>query len=169
MNSETAEKSTGVADIQAGLSSEMVTVLLQKTGYRVELAGEQDGSPVLRSATGGVVFHITFSNPVSGLANTFQTARFFAALQIEGDLPLTIVNCWNASMRFGRLHVSGGLLVLDMDVIAAGGVTQAQFIGAVQIWDRLVQGLVAYLRDVLPKVANEAGAPAAAEQQAAAG
>ena len=135
--------------------------VLQQMGYRVELLGEKNGGPLLRSATGGLVFHVALSNPAADKTGAYLTARFFAALQIEGTLPLSVINGWNTSMRFARLHVNGGFLLLDMDVLAVGGMPQAQLAAYVQTWDRLVQGLIAYLRDVLPKMA--AGEPVAAE------
>jgi len=72
-------------------------------------------------------------------------------------------------MRFGRLYLGGSLLVLDMDVLAAGGMPPAQLVAHVQVWDRLLQGLIAYLRDVLPKAAANAPGVAAERPAAAAG
>ncbi len=167
MNSAPVQSESAASELMTGLEIDQVTALLQDSGYRVERAAERDGAPVLRSATGGLAFHISFSNPSVGDGGRYMTARFFAVLQVQGELPLSIVNGWNTTMRFGRLHLSGGLLVLDMDVLAVGGMSPAQFIGFVQIWDRLAQGVIGYLRDVLPKVA--ANEPSVPEQQAAAG
>jgi hypothetical protein len=78
---------------------------------------------------------------------------------------LDIVNRWNTLRRFGRLHLNPGLLLLTMDVSAVGGVTRDHLRANLEIWDRLLPDLVAYLREELQKlkIANVAEpAPATA-------
>ena len=59
------------------------------------------------------------------------------------------------SRRFARLQFSPPFLVFCMDVSAAGGVAPNYLRAQIEIWDRLAQDLIAYLRDELRKL----GAP----------
>ncbi len=68
---------------------------------------------------------------------------------MQGDLPLEIVNRWNVSRRFARLQFSKPYLVLSMDILLAGGTTSSNLRANVEIWDRLLQDLIAYLREEL--------------------
>ncbi len=73
-------------------------------------------------------------------------------LQVQGELPLDLVNRWNATRRFGRLQLSPPFLAFCLDVSVAGGVAPNFVRAQIEIWDRLVQELIAYLREELPKV-----------------
>lgn len=81
-----------------------------------------------------------------------HSAAFVAAVQVQGDFPLEVINRWNATRRFARLQLGESFLVLTQDVSAIGGVAPDHLRGQIEIWDQLVQQLVGYLREELPKV-----------------
>lgn len=147
--------------IVKALDPEQLRELLLQAGYRAEQAAQPDGGVCLRSATGGLAFQVRFANPLPGQdadtdTDAFADAVFQTVFHVQGELPLSLVNGWNATRRFGRLYVVPGALALDMDVSVLGGVT-AEHLGAqVAIWDRLVQDFLAYLRAEVPKLASEA-------------
>ena len=142
--------------LRAALAPAAMRDVLQSAGYRVEDLKSRDGGPVLRSATGGLAFEVLFANPLPDQAGAFADATFQAAFQVQGELPLSLVNHWNVSRRFGRLNLVQNLLLLDMDVVALGGVSDGNLRAWCEIWDRLVNQLIAYLRDELPKIAPRA-------------
>lgn len=125
--------------------------VLQQAGYRVETATDPVANvPYLRSATSGLVFDIRPGNRLAGDGEErFADIAFVAVLQVQGELPLDLVNGWNAARRFSRLQLAGSFLALCMDVSVVGGVTQAHLRAHIEIWDRLAQELIAYLRDEL--------------------
>jgi hypothetical protein len=127
---------------------------LQQAGYRVEAMTDPVANlPYLRSATGGLAFDIRPGNQLADGNQGFVDVAFVAVLQIQGELPLDLVNRWNVTRRFARLQLSPPFLALCMDISVAGGVTPAYLRGQVEIWDRLVQELIGYLREELPKLA----------------
>jgi Putative bacterial sensory transduction regulator len=144
--------------------------VLQQVGYRVEEATDPVANlPYLRSATGGLAFDIRPGNrlPDEG----FVDVAFTAVLQVQGELPLDLVNRWNATRRFARLQLSQPFLVFCLDVSVAGGVMPNHLRAQIEIWDRLVQELIGYLRDELRQLSakNEAAAavvPPAPEREA---
>jgi len=132
---------------------------LQQAGYRVEVASDPVANiAYLRSATSGLAFDVRPGNRVAGDNDGFADVAFSAVLQVQGELPLDVVNRWNASRRFSRLQLSHPFLVFCMDVSAAGGITLDHLRSQIEIWDRLVQELIVYLREELrrPSVTADA-------------
>jgi hypothetical protein len=126
--------------------------ILLAAGYRVESIADNQIGPMLRSATSGLAFDIQFVNPLPGDATAYTNLFLRTGFQVRGDLPLSVVNDWNNNMRFGRLRLSNNLLVVDMDISVLGGVTAAYLRNQVDIWDKLIQGLIVYLRDAIAKL-----------------
>jgi hypothetical protein len=149
-----------MSDIVKSFTAGSLRDLLQQCGYRAEIITD-DATKVtlLRSATSGMNFDIRFGNRLVDHPAQFVDFSFLGLFKVEGDLPLGPLNDWNNARRFGRLYLSQGFLVLDMDVTAAGGVTVDHLRAHLEIWDQLLQALVGYLRAELPRIANDAGQP----------
>lgn len=136
----------------ARFSLDRLGEIFQQAGYRVETVTDPaTGASHLRSATGGVVFDIRPGNR-SADGSDLVDAALVAAVQVQGGLPLEIVNRWNATRRFARLQLSEPFLMLTQDVSAIGGVTAGHLRGQIEIWDHLVQQLIGYLRDELSRL-----------------
>ena len=142
------------------LSLDIVRDSLQQVGYRVETATDPVANiQYLRSATGGLPFDVRPGNALPGEKQGFADLAFVAVLQVQGgELALDMVNRWNVARRFARLQLSPPFLVLCLDVSVVGGVTPNHLRAQIEIWDRLVQDLIVYLRDELrkPNAANAA-------------
>lgn len=127
--------------------------ILQQAGYRVETVTDPVASTThLRSATNGLAFDARPGNR-TGDSENFIDVAFTAVLQVQGELPLDIVNRWNATRRFARLQLSQPFLVLTLDVSTAGGISSNHVRAQVEIWDHLIQQFIAYLREELSKLA----------------
>lgn len=139
---------------------------LQQVGYRVEAATDPvAGVAYLRSATGGLAFDIRPGNQLPDADGGFVDVAFTAVLQVQGELPLDLVNRWNATRRFARLQLSQAFLVFCLDISVAGGVMPDYLRAQIEIWDGLVQELIAYLRDELRQLSAKTDpAPPAAAQ-----
>ncbi|ABD88460.1 YbjN domain-containing protein [Rhodopseudomonas palustris] len=136
------------------LSLDSLREVLQQAGYRVETVTDPIANVAyLRSATNGLAFDIRAGNRLADGSAEFVDIAFTAILQVQGDLPLDLVNRWNASRRFARLQLSQPFLVLSLDVCVAGGVAPNHLRAQIEIWDHLVQQLITYLREELPKLA----------------
>jgi hypothetical protein len=149
------------------LTLDSLREVFQSAGYRVEEVKDPiANAPYLRSATGGIAFDIRPGNRLAADPNAFADSALVAILQVQGGLPLDVVNRWNVSRRFARLQFSSPFLVLTLDVSAAGGVTQSYLRTNIEIWDRLLQDLVGYLRETLRELATKKSEePAAPEKQ----
>jgi hypothetical protein len=123
--------------------------VMQQAGYRVEALSDQTGATQLRSATNGVQFLVRFGNRFADESDAHVDAVLTTVLRLQAALPPALINQWNASRRFARLHGGEGSLALEMDISVVGGVSSNHLRAQIEIWDRMVQELLHYLRTVL--------------------
>lgn len=123
------------------LSVDSLTEALQEAGYRVNRS-EQNGVVQLLSASQGIGYAVRFGNPAATPAS-YLDFTFSCALRVQGELPAGLTERWNLSRRFGRLSQQGEFLVMEMDVIVAGGVSPANLRSHIELWDRLLEASAA--------------------------
>lgn len=138
------------------VTPEGISELLQSAGFRAERRDDPSGLPIIGSATGGIAFNVRLGNRAAPPAEGFLDFTYLTVIKIEGDFPVDRVNEWNRTKRFARLHKSGEFIVLDMDVVAVAGVTERHLRATLDLWDRLLQELMAWLRGDVPGAANAA-------------
>jgi hypothetical protein len=129
------------------ITADQLRDLMQHAGFRVEAFDLPDRAPALRSATAGIPFEVRFGTRLTADGQRYVDFTLIAALRVEGELARDIPNAWNSSKRFSRLHVVQNFLLLDMDIGLFGGVTAAHLRAQIEIWDRVLQELVPFLRD----------------------
>lgn len=127
------------------VSPKSLTELLQAAGYRVNET-DQNGIVQLLSASQGIGFAVRFGNPTP-TAGDYLDFTFSCALRVQGELPVGLAELWNASRRFARLSVQGEFLVMEMDVVVAAGVSADHLRSNLELWDRLLQEFIVYLRE----------------------
>lgn len=127
------------------ITADHLSDVLQTAGYRVNRS-EQNGITQLLSASQGIGYAVRFGNPAEQ-AGSFVDFTFSCALRVQGELPPGIAELWNASRRFARLSVQGGFLIMEMDVVIAAGVSGQYLRSNLELWDRLLQEFIVYLRD----------------------
>ncbi|MCE0460789.1 YbjN domain-containing protein [Pseudomonas uvaldensis] len=127
------------------VSPKSLTELLQAAGYRVNQT-DQNGIVQLLSASQGIGFAVRFGNPTP-TAGDYLDFTFSCALRVQGELPVGLAELWNASRRFARLSVQGEFLVMEMDVVVAAGVSADHLRSNLELWDRLLQEFIVYLRE----------------------
>jgi len=132
------------------VDADSLTELLQRGGYRVNRA-EQNGLVQLLSGSQGVGFAVRFGNP-GPQEGQFVDYTLSCALRVQGDLPAGLVETWNISKRFARMASQGDFLVLEMDVIVAGGVSENHMRGVAALWDRILQEFLLFYRQYAQQV-----------------
>ena len=133
------------SDMIEAVSLPYLAEVLQDAGYRSN-ESEQNGIKQLLSASQGIGFAIRPGNPV-GEGPEMLDFTLSCALRIQGALPESMVSDWNRGKRFSRLTHQGDFLVLEMDVVVAGGVRAAHLRAQVELWDRLMREFLLYLRN----------------------
>ena len=150
----------------AHVSPQSLTEVLQAAGYRVNQT-DQNGIVQLLSASQGIGYAVRFGNP-AGEQGSYVDFTFSCALRVQGELPAGLAELWNASRRFARLSQQGEFLVMEMDVVVAAGVSADYLRGKLELWDRLLQEFIVYLRDFSQTTAVQAAKSAVAEAEEAA-
>ncbi|UTH74484.1 YbjN domain-containing protein [Chromobacterium sp. IIBBL 290-4] len=127
------------------ISVERLQALFQSMGYRVTVS-EHGGMRQLLSASQGIGFSVRPGNPAQA-EGEFIDYTLSCPLQVQGELPADLTENWNIDKRFARLTRQSGFLVMEMDVVVAGGVGEAYLRATIELWDRLLQELILFLRD----------------------
>ena len=140
------------------VSAERLQEVLQSAGYRVTVS-EQNGMVQLLSASQGVGFAARMGNPALP-EGQFLDYTLSCALRVQGELPAGLAERWNVEKRFARLTVQGAFLVLELDVIVAGGVSENYLLATTELWDRLLQEFLLFLRaNAAPGAGEKPGSP----------
>ena len=150
------------------VTPQSLTEVLQAAGYRVNET-EQNGIVQLLSASQGIGYAVRFGNPTP-MPGQYLDFTFSCALRVQGELPAGLAELWNASRRFARLSVQGEFLVMEMDVVVAAGVSPEHLRSNLELWDRLLQEFIVYLREFSQNAArmHPAAEPAEAAREEAA-
>lgn len=135
------------------ISVEQLSESLRDAGYRVNPA-EQGGVVQLLCASQGIGFAMRFGNPAQE-HGTYLDYSFNCALRIQGELPAGLAEVWNSTRRFARLSRQGDFLVLEMDCIVAAGVSTNHLRSQMELWDRLLQEFIVYLREYTQAMVRE--------------
>lgn len=126
---------------------------------------EQDGVVRLHSASHGIGFQVLWGNPVS--ATQYADFTLSCPLRVQGGtLPESVPTAWHRTKRFARVAQHGDFVVLEMDVVVAGGVTPAHLAFSMRLWMQMMGEFFLHLRNHTP--APEARGEAANAEAAAA-
>ena len=137
------------------VSAERLQEVLQSAGYRVTVS-EQNGMVQLLSASQGVGFAARMGNPALPEGQFLDYTLSCAAR--AGRAAGRPGRALERGKRFARLTVQGAFLVLELDVIVAGGVSENYLLATTELWDRLLQEFLLFLRaNAAPGAGEEAG------------
>ncbi len=153
-----------MSELITSVTVQSLTELLQEAGYRVN-PSEQNGIVQLLSASQGIGFAVRFGNPAGGQGG-YVDFTYSCALRIQGELPEGLAQVWNASRRFARLSVQGEFLLMEMDVVVAG-VSVTYLRSQLELWDRLLQEFIVYLREYSQQAAQMQAAAQSVGEEAA--
>lgn len=136
------------------LTAEVVADILRRCGYRASVV-ENGRAQQVHSAAQGLGFLIGFGNALEGVDGQYADCVFQCWIGIQGDLPADLVPSWNHSMRFARLSRQGEHLVLSMDVVVTGGVTDKHLVAQCELWDRVIRDFIMFLRKPVQTESSE--------------
>lgn len=160
---EPSAADTGAAampELKYSIAPEELAELLRQAGFRAALS--LDGQvPRIQSAAQGLGFFVSFSNPELSNPSRFIDFTFQCPLSLRGALSPQVLLSWNGAKRFARLSSNDELLVLAMDVLVAGGVSDLHLRAQCELWDLLIQQLLLHLKQPIDPGDSQTAAPAA--------
>ena len=121
-----------------------VARFMEKTGYRVELATDTRGDPLISGRISRTDYAIQFYECENGaFCNSVQ---FVAQAAKPAALTLEQLNAFNARWRYARLTLADSQVRIQMDVNLDAGVTADNLEDTLDIWRQLLE---IFERDVL--------------------
>ncbi|KMW49239.1 YbjN domain-containing protein [Ralstonia insidiosa] len=107
---------------------------------------EQGGITHLTSASHGISFQILWGNAIE--PDHYADFTLSCPLRVQGGtLPDGLIADWHRSRRFARLAQHGDFVVLEMDVIAAGGISNEHLAMQIRLWMQMMGEFFVYLRN----------------------
>jgi len=167
-NDNQAAVENAAAQVLTFVGADQVAEAIKAAGCAVTPI-EQDGVVRLHSASHGVGFQVLWGNAQA--KDQYADFTFSCPLRVQGgELPAGLLIEWHRTKRFARVSQHGDFVVLEMDVVAAGGVSPNHLVVAAQIWTQMMGQFFLYLRNFRAEEGQqaEAGQPAESEQAAAA-
>ncbi|MDR2323977.1 MAG: YbjN domain-containing protein [Acidovorax sp.] len=138
------------------LNAERVAEAIKAAGCAVT-AVEHDGVVRLHSASQGIGFQVLWGNALS--AGEYVDLTLSCPLRVEGgSLPEGVVTDWHRSKRFARVAQHGDFVVLEMDVLAAGGISPAHLDVMLQLWSQMMGQFFQHLRNFKPAASTSSDA-----------
>jgi len=154
---ETAEPALPVSSTISMISfmtSEQVSDAIKSVGCAVT-AIDQDGVVRLHSASHGVGFQVLWGNAIA--SGQYADLTLSCPLHVQGGtLPAEVLSEWHRAKRFARVAQHGDFVVLEMDVIAAGGISPANLVVQLQLWTQMMGQFFLHLRNFKPATATAA-------------
>ncbi len=126
------------------VNTAQLTTLLQEMGYRVTEAKQGDIVHLL-SAAQGIGFTVRPGNQ-GPEEQSYLDFTFSCVIRVEGSLATSLINRWNIEKRFARMALQVEFLTLEMDTVVAGGVSEQNVRAQIELWDRLLQEMILFLR-----------------------
>ncbi|MFZ4288179.1 YbjN domain-containing protein [Variovorax sp. HJSM1_2] len=159
-----ASENAAAAELIQSINASQISDAIKAVGCAVT-AIEQDGVVRLHSASHGVGFQVLWGNEVS--PGQYADLTLSCPLRVQGGiLPEGVLSSWHRSKRFARVAQHGDFVVLEMDMIAAGGVSPAHLVLTMHLWTQMMGQFFLHLRNY--SASDEALQAAAADREATA-
>jgi len=150
------------AELLFSVTPDQVSAAIQASGCAVTPI-EQDGVVRLHSASQGIGFQVLWGNALA--AGEYVDFTLSCPLRVQGgSLPEAVLSDWHRSKRFARVAQHGDFVVLEMDVLAAGGVSPQHLAVMLQLWNQMMGQFFLHLRNFKPANAPLADADESAVQ-----
>lgn len=152
----------------------LVTVTPEQVSDAIKAAGcavtaiEQDDVVHLHSASHGVGFQVLWGSALA--PGQYADFTLSCPLRVQGGtLPGEVLADWHRTKRFARAALHGDFVALEMDVLAAGGISPAHLVVSIQLWTQMMGQFFLHLRNFKPVAAESvANSPAGGDASVAA-
>lgn len=160
---------TAFTDPPAAAASELLQYATpEQVSDAIKAAGcavtpvEQEGVVRLHSACHGVGFQVLWGNVAAD--GRYLDFTLSCPLRIQGgSLPESALSSWHRAKRFARVAQHGDFVVLEMDVVVAGGVSANHLALTMRLWTQVMGEYFTHLRNFRAESAQAGGdSPAAA-------
>lgn len=116
--------------------AEQIASVMQKSGYRAEVVGEDGEKRYIRSGAGGKTFAV-FMFGCDDDGNNCKTIQLYAGFKTDDPPSLELMNTYAAKKRWGRIYLDDDRdPVIEMDIdLEDGGLSEELFIDNLEYWE----------------------------------
>lgn len=108
--------------IYTAATETLIRQVLVEMEIDYEQSVDDNGDPIWRYTHNDILATLVPYDPT--IVGSYESLLFFAGWNTEGNFPLSAINEWNRTSRFGRAYVDDqGDPVVELDLLLAGGVT----------------------------------------------
>ncbi|MDR3400803.1 MAG: YbjN domain-containing protein [Pandoraea sp.] len=158
----TSSSASSPADIITFVTSAQVADAIRGAGCAVSVQ-QDDLVTRLHSASHGIGYQVHWGNQAG--ADQYLDFTLSCPLRVQGgDLPEGLINEWHRSRRFARVAAHGEFLVLEMDVIVAGGVSPDFLNFSMRLWVEMMGQFFLHLRNFTQQAAGQVGGTEASSE-----
>lgn len=149
---ENAPTMQAAASANAPIKADAVQIanLLSDEGYRAKTETDKDGTPYIKSGSGGREFTVFLLGCDLGVKlGSCKSIEFYTGFTIGKPFPVERTNEWNAKNRYARAYVDADKdPVVEMDIyLDAGGMPRAQFVENLKIWTDVMADFDSFVFD----------------------
>lgn len=148
MENGTPIEGATVTNILIRADANQIAKLLSEEGYRAKIETDKNGTPYIKSASGGRNFTVYFFGCSGGVKlEPCSSIEFYTGFTTGKPFPVERTNEWNAENRYGRSYVDMDKdPVIEMDIyLDAGGMPRAQFVENLEIWTDIMASFDAFV------------------------
>lgn len=111
-------------------------------GHRAKLETDEEGQSFITAERGGVKYWVNFT--ACGGAEGCLDLQFYTSFDVEPGYDAVWANDWNSQWVVGRVVVNEtGDPGLSYFVTTMGGLSQETFMGNMDVWNEVLDGLLA--------------------------
>ncbi|GEM_PF-424622 len=156
-NESTPATPLPTGELLFSMNADQVAEAIKASGCAVTAVND-NGVVRLHSASQGIGFQVMWGNALR--EGEYVDLTLSCPLRVQGGtLPEGLLGEWHRSKRFVRASQHGDFVVLEMDVLAAGGITPQHLAMMVQLWSQMMGQFFQHVRTY----AAQAGAQQAAQ------
>lgn len=135
---------TTPAELLFSMNADQVAEAIKASGCSVTSINI-DGVTRLHSASQGVGFQVLWGNALSN--GEYVDLTLSCPLRVDGGvLPDGLLADWHRSKRFVRAALHGDFVVLEMDILAAGGISSQHLAMMMQLWSQIMGQFFQHIR-----------------------
>ena len=124
--------------------------VIQAEGYKAKLTKDEREEPMIESAAAGYNFVVFFYG--CELKEACSSIQFSVSFTEDARLTPALVNDWNSENRFSKIYIGEkGKINLRYDVSTIGGISKANFVEVVDLWNFTLNSFGTFADKHLPE------------------
>lgn len=156
-NKSTPATTLPTGELLFSMNPDQVAEAIKASGCAVTAVND-NGVVRLHSASQGIGFQVMWGNALR--EGEYVDLTLSCPLRVQGGtLPEGLLGEWHRTKRFVRASQHGDFVVLEMDILAAGGITPQHLAMMVQLWSQMMGQFFQHVRSYAAQAGGQQATP----------